>query len=314
MKTRFCLTLVISAYFLINIPLLQAQQFGSNNRVDFNQDNYSESFDSKIAELQQRYPNAEIRIVTPKQLQIIRQENKFFLAEVSDSSEEKNHSPEQKTVSKKEVSSEQGGFLDLPSLPDFGNIDSDAAVIIFVLIGVVVTVVLVAYTAKFFYDVLNKEDLQFWWSINTHSNALLSSQDDGYFNGIKISSGLVDEKVDIGASIDVGRINADLRLRDGNIHHVEGAYVMAGPSIRAYSYEGEDSSYFAFDILVGKVDYEEDNLLSYAKGAYNFPIGKNFRMGISIGSVYLDLDKDKNLVREGKSFNLTGGVELGYKF
>lgn len=285
----------------------------------------------EINKIKQRYPNAEIRFITPEEAKIIQQNNNIILAENSQvvinpqSSStynlEKSNTNKCDRNTQKEVSHSQStpitdnllsNSIDFLDSTNAGS--DDLALIIFVVIGLVITIFLVIYTMKFFYDAISREDLCFWWSLNTHANAIISSNDKGHLNGIKLSSGFIEDKVNVGISADLGHINAELELDNNTKHKVRGNYLMFGPSIRFYSYAHEDSNYLAFDLLVGSVDYKEKNILSYARAAYNFSINQHLRMGFSIGSLYLDLDDKKDLIRKDNSFNLTAGVDVGYKF
>lgn len=354
LNTRFLLSLIISVYLSLGSTIVTAQSsqaanhFNKAEPADSSQLNQYEPLE--LNRVLERYPNAQVRYITPKQalqlknqpgvvmlpsnqvqetdaLQLSNTDTAAQLDELDRS--ELNKAPQQ-TInanqrcaahgnSPREVSHEQGSVSAIdnifngPDIIDTAGSD-DLAIIIFVVVGIVITVFLIAYTLKFMYDVVNKEELCFWWSVNTHSNAIISTNDNGHFNGIKLSSGLIDEKVDVGISLDIGKLNTELELEDNTVHKVRGSYLMLGPSIRFYQQQKKNASYFALDLLVGSVNYEEKNILSYAKAAYNFPVNEHLRFGLSIGSLYLDLDNDKDLVRKDNSFNLTAGLEVGYQF
>ena len=81
MSHRFLIKLIISSYFVLNPVLSQAQPKAVlGNQAEFTAMTLNSDFDSKLAELKQRYPNAEIRFISEEQVKALEQDEHIFLA------------------------------------------------------------------------------------------------------------------------------------------------------------------------------------------------------------------------------------------
>ncbi len=288
----------------------------------------------KLAELQARYPNARVCRVTEEQFRsiephlrkgvgdtyLLAQTNICPMVVLADYSERPNGGDGKKHKKPKNLGSGSvrmnAGIFDF--LGDLGGVDGDAAIVIFVVVGVLVVAAVVVYSGVFLYRALTGVgDYSYWWDAELHSSTLVGGGDSGFAAALRLSSGVDLDEARLGMVVEGGYLSATITLKDApNSVAVEGGYVMGGAGVR-WPVGGmpENRSFFGVEMLAGNVWDTDVDLMSVARTTLSLGIGAHTRLGFSLGALYLGLDTDdSSLVEEGNNFTSMLGVEVGVRF
>ena len=199
-----------------------------------------------------------------------------------------------------------------------GHADADEiAVVVFVVVGVVVVAALVVYGGVYLTNMaLGIGDYEYWWNLETHASWLVGHRDSGTLVGARLSTGFVESGVQVGLAAEAGYLDVDSDLRDKKRPPVEfkGVYGLIGPAVRWMFGPGEDEGYAYAEVLAGTTEHRESKLLSVARCGVNWSIGSRMRLGLSVGSMYMDLDASEGVVQEGDNFALLLGGNAGIRF
>ena len=210
------------------------------------------------------------------------------------------------------------GFFDL--VHDLGSgswSDSDAAVVIFVVIGVVVVLAVVVYAGVFLYEaVAGVGEHTYWWDVETQTSFFSGRGNQGFVAGGKFSTGLEREHTRVGAVLEGGYLNARLQLEDRfEDIRLGGVYGLAGAGVRWAFFEAQENpSYLGLELLAGTASDSQVHLMSAARATLSFGLGARVRLGASLGALYMGLEPAEGLLKDANNFSTLMGVQAGYRF
>ncbi|MFC1848622.1 hypothetical protein ACFL27_00295 [candidate division CSSED10-310 bacterium] len=233
--------------------------------------------------------------------------------------------PKDKEKSEQEAAEKQKSS---PSAPDFGDVSGcfdlnlgDGAGIAFVIIGVFVVVVFVVFAGKYLYHILtNYKKYDHWWELNLAATSLGGReieglQERGTLKGFKFATGFVDRNVHIGLAGELGNLDLSLHLRDHDqLYELDGIYGVIGPAVRVYFDEKTHHVYLYLELLTGTTEPREIKLISLARLGLNFGFTEHIRVGLNVGSFYIDLRETEGLFRRDSDFSYIGGFDVGFRF
>jgi len=195
--------------------------------------------------------------------------------------------------------------------------DNEAAVVIFVVIGVTVVLAVVVYAGAFLYEMATGlGDHSYWWDVETQAAWLVGGGDSGYVAGLRLGAGFEDSEARIGLVVEGGYLKAEIRPeRDLDRMRVEGGYAMAGASVRwEFGREPANPSFLGLDLLAGTASDDQVDLLSTARANLSFGVGPRARLGVSLGALYVDLDPTEGPAADLDRFTTLMGLQAGYRF
>ena len=208
-------------------------------------------------------------------------------------------------------------------LPDLGNAD-EAAIILFVVVGIVVVAVLVVYAIKGLISAISAEDKHYSWSLGLQSDLLATDKGEhGRFFGIKLSTGYIAEKaLYIGLAGELGFMDINLDVAQGKSTtrlRLAGNYWMLGAEMRLGNFsQAQDgisnANYMFLEFMGGTSEYAATDVIGSAKLGWNFRLFDSARMGLNVGSRYIGLNEDEGFVNSRDNYWLNYGMELEYRF
>jgi hypothetical protein len=186
----------------------------------------------------------------------------------------------------------------------------EAAVVLFIVIGVVVVVALVAYSAKYFYDAYaGFGECPKWWDLTLQSAGFNDGDANGYLTALRVSTGIQDQITRIGLTAELGR----LYLSADGAEDLDSNYWMLGPAIRWYLLPSGDSAYVSLEVLAGLGSRDLGNV-SAARAGINFPVGASMRIGFSVGALYTALERARGYLSTDSNYHYLFGIEAGARF
>lgn len=198
---------------------------------------------------------------------------------------------------------------------DFGSVDSrDAAIVVFVLAGVVVVAAAIIYSGALLGNLMiNPQEAEVWAEAGPRFMFFSGGHQQGSMVGGTLALGLHGEEADVGLLIEGGYLDADVVTVEGDDVDVAGGYGMAGLTIRWPFDSGADATVFSADLLAGTAS--RFNLVSRAGLGLSWQVYGPLRAGLQVGAVYLDVkEQDGPVWQAGEDFNLLGGVETSVRF
>ncbi len=201
-------------------------------------------------------------------------------------------------------------------ISDSGSIDStEAAVVIFVLAGVVVIAAAVIYSGALLANwALRGDDAPpGWGELSARSMFFSGESQHGYMAGGALTLGLQGDGGDVGAVIEGGYLDADIiTIGDQEVNVADG-YLMAGLTVRWRLTDDDHPGVFEAELLAGSA--ARYDLISRASFAFTWSLLGPWRMGLRLGALYLDVADDEGpLYEAGEDFNLLGGLETAIRF
>ncbi|HAS84082.1 MAG TPA: hypothetical protein DCS43_15730 [Verrucomicrobia bacterium] len=195
---------------------------------------------------------------------------------------------------------------------------SEAGVVIFVVIGVVVVLTVVVYAGVYLYEIVTGTgDYQHWYHIETRMASLAGGSHRGQLAGVKFSAGFEREADDMrtGLILEAGYLNLRMRPEKSDLRvHAEGGYLMAGAGIQWLFDDPRNPSGFGLELLAGVADDPDVEILSIARATLGFGIGSHGRLGLSVGALLVGLDPEDGLLEYPKQFIPMIGLETGFQF
>lgn len=217
-----------------------------------------------------------------------------------------------RTTRKKSSDHSTGGSI---YIQDTGSLDSsEAAVIVFVLAGVVVIAAAIIYSGALLANwALSDEDVPGWADLSARWMYFSGDSHHGYMAGAALALGLEGSEADVGAVLEGGYLDADVATLDDAEVEVADAYWMAGLSVRWRMTEDEHPPIFEAELLAGTASSYD--LLSRASFAFTWSLAGPWRAGLRFGALYLDVAGDEGpLLQAEDDFNLLGGLETSLRF
>jgi hypothetical protein len=199
----------------------------------------------------------------------------------------------------------------------FGSFDagsSEIAVIVFVVVGVVVVAAAFFYAGYFAYDMLRSDtdDYTGWWETGPRARVFYGGSRSGGMYGLRVGGGFSSDNADVGLMLEGGYIHGDVAIReDDSIVSVSSGYAMMGPTIRWMLDEGRNPLMLDMEVLAGMAADKDVDLISHASIGVSWGVGSAWRMGLSLGSLYMDIKRSEGPLRTESRFNLTGGLHFG---
>ena len=144
---------------------------------------------------------------------------------------------------------------------------------------------------------------------------LSETAERGILTSFKFATGFKGQKRYIGLMTNFGYLDVEFELNEEpKTIAFNGNYVVTGATIRWYLQPDPSSTYFHLDLLAGTTEHREIGIMSIARAGLNFSAFEDFRFGISLGSIQVNLKKSEGLIRNDHDFNLLGGMDVGYAF
>jgi hypothetical protein len=207
------------------------------------------------------------------------------------------------------------GAFDL--IGDLGDLDSDAAIVIFIIVGVTVVAAVVVYSAALLYQAATGQGgYTYWWDSELYGATLVGGGDSGTMASLRIGSGAAMENARLGMLIEGGYLDAKIGLDDVEEDvDIEGGFLMGGAGVRwPLNSAANNVSFLGMELLAGKVWDEDVHLISVARATLSIGLGDHARLGFSLGALYLGLDETDTLVEDADNFTTTLGLEAGVRF
>ena len=197
---------------------------------------------------------------------------------------------------------------------DWGK--GDLAIVIFVVIGLVVTISVVAYTGYYVYQLLTgggHDD--YWFSADLKSTFLVGSGTSGHASGIKFGAGFENSHRRVGALLETGYLDMKIRPKDiDTTVRPKGAYFLAGAGVRWMFDDRVNPSWIGMELLAGTATDKTVKLMSVARATLNLAIGSRGRLGLTVGAMSLGLDIDEGILQNRNQFATLLGLETGIRF
>jgi hypothetical protein len=193
---------------------------------------------------------------------------------------------------------------------------SDAAVVIFVIIGLTVVFSVVVYAGVYLYEIVTgKGEYDYWWDFQARVETVTGGSSRGQLAGFKLDGGFEREDTRTGVRLEAGYMNLHIRT-EGRERRVrtEGAYLMAGAGIQWVFGDPRNPSSVGFELLAGAADVPDVDLLSVARANLGFGLGSHGRLGLSIGSLLIGLEPEEGFVGNNNQFIPILGLETGFRF
>lgn len=191
---------------------------------------------------------------------------------------------------------------------------SDAAVVMFVLIGAVVVIALVVYSSKYFYDAYSGfADCPKWWDLTLQSTVFSGDiVSRGALTGLRLSTGVQEASTRIGLTGELGRLSMTFK---GPVESLSATYWMVGPALRWYDTANNGEPwYLSAELLGGNANNRQIGIVSAARLGLNFPVATRLRMGVSVGALYTALHNVEGAITKYNNFYYLLGFEMGTRF
>jgi len=207
------------------------------------------------------------------------------------------------------------GAFDL--IGDLGSLDSDAAIVIFIIVGVSVVAAVIVYSAALLYQAgAGLGGYDYWWDTEIHGATLVGGGDRGGMAALRIGSGVDLREARLGLVLEGGYIDAEIALDEAPDQvDVEGGFAMGGAGVRwPFGSSTSNASFFGIELLAGTIWDADVDLMSVARTTLSLGLREHLRLGFSLGALYLGLDAEDALVEDIDNFTTLLGVEAGVRF
>lgn len=197
-----------------------------------------------------------------------------------------------------------------------GGGNGNGSEILYVVIGLVVVAVLVVYSVKYAYDVAtHQRQYTHWWDMGFQSTVVVGNEsvDRGSLAALRFAGGIVDARMRVGLTGELGVMDVTLRDSGAASVHSRSTYGMLGPAVRWMIAAEPNPSFLFLEVLGGSASDARIGVLSTARAGISLGINERARFGFNFGSLYTDV-KDSEGLLGAKTYNTVYGVELGYRF
>lgn len=270
-----------------------------------------------VQQMHEKYPNAKISVISFDEFEKIQNSYKntqiIYLAQNENNDTNESKKEEIKQKQKTTNSTSAGVRLRMPDLNFSGSGDSAA---IFVIIGAVVVVALVVYAGEYLYEVIATDKQHSYWIDNSfiYSNFYNDyTQNSGSMAGYKLSFGFDSKNTKVGVSAEVGSFDFSFFQEGSRWLDANGAYFMAGPTVRFYP-PTDKSGYLFAEMLGGKSDNKNINTLGQTRVGVSKTFPNDLILGLSVGAIFVGLNDDEGILEYKDEFETTASFEMGYKF
>jgi len=210
------------------------------------------------------------------------------------------------------------GMFDL--IGDLDGLGSDAAIVIFIVVGVTVVAAVIFYSAALLYRAgAGVGDHDYWWDTEVHAATIAGGDGSGAMAGLRIGSGVDLQEARLGLILEGGYIDAEIETDDQPDQldqlDIEGGFLMGGAGVRwPLGSATVNASFLGVELLAGKVWDSDVDLLSVARATLSLGLREHLRLGFSLGALYLGLDADDAIIEDADNFTTLLGIEAGVRF
>ncbi len=196
-----------------------------------------------------------------------------------------------------------------------GNTDSEAALVIFAVMGLVVVIAWLPYFPILIHDVITngKDKYEFRHIISTQYTHLTNKRSGSFTGGRYSFYAREKDKDDLlinGLTFESGYyLTKEQGLADRHERR-EGAYFLLGPSILL----GADSFYGKADLMAGTSFDKDLGLITKADFSLNLRLDSGITFGPSIGAIYMNVKDHQGTLDSKNNLGLTFSFSTGYEF
>ena len=192
----------------------------------------------------------------------------------------------------------------------------DAAIILYVLVGVFVVGAALLYGVVIMYEMLSGNRIyEYWHDLAAGAWFFGGSGRRGGMYGARASIGIIGDFNRVGLVLEAGYLDGRFRFRDDDgFLSVSGVYGFLGPSVQWPLTDGPNPVSWDFEILTGYSSADSVGLMSRALTGFSWGLGSTWRMGIMAGSTYAKIRETEGPLNTKSDFNLTGGLHVGARF
>ncbi len=206
--------------------------------------------------------------------------------------------------------------LNLPNIDIGSGSGPEVLLVIFIVIGIFVTVFLIGYGVAFLYKYLR--DSHLWVDIKMQNTFFYNKTNKegleykrwGTLNGIKICLGAGEDK-GLGLNTEFGYHNINEEYSNGDENSYDGYYFLTGPVL----YYGDiKKTRVSLELLAGTSDRDDIGIISTARINTLFNFNSNFQFGINLGAFYSDLKESNSIYENSDNFTYSVGTTIGWSF
>ncbi len=192
----------------------------------------------------------------------------------------------------------------------------DAAVILYVLVGVFVIGAALIYGGVILYEIIaGHREYEYWQDVSVSGWRFGGSGRQGGMYGVRGALGLLGEFNRVGLILESGYLDGRFRLRDDEgTMNVHGIYGLLGPSIQWPLTRSVNPVSWDFEVLTGYSSADRVGLMSRALTGFSWGMGSQWRVGVMVGSTYAKIRETEGPLNTKSDFNLTVGGWLGARF
>jgi hypothetical protein len=193
---------------------------------------------------------------------------------------------------------------------------SDAAIVIFVIIGVTVVFSVVVYAGVYLYEIVTGTgDYDYWCDFQARFATVSGGSNRGQLVGGKFAAGFERGNMRTGMLLEGGYLDLHVKLDEVEERvRAEGGYLMAGAGVQWQFGDTQNPSGLGLELLAGVADDPGVDLLSVARAHLGLGIGAYGRLGLSIGALMVGLEPEEGFVGNHHQFIPILGFETGLRF
>ena len=257
-----------------------------------------------------------------QQLQTVAEESKKIIETKQKIEELENKKEESSIDSPRTRAANTGSDLGLHLGSDFGG--SDAALIVFAVVGLVIVFAWIPYFPILFYDYLSHPDdyetrqmVGLNYTAAPHNRSSYKGKNQyrkGFFAGSRYSlffkqKDESDDDFQLGLTTEIGLYQLE-NDSNNNIKNFYGEYWLLGPSMMF----GLPEFWLQLDLMGGSTFDSNLGLMTKADISLNGEVGRDFFVGLGFGALYYDVKGGKGLTTGDKDVGLTWLVKAGHCF
>lgn len=282
-----------------------------------------------LDELKKRYPQAQIQVVTPEQMQDLKQ-NISSSANATPPEKPTENKPSQQIAetssaclsrmapdwsSASTTSNTDGGFY--PGSLHFGKSDSKEFLIFVVLIGVIVVAALIAYSLSYLaIAAYCGVDTFSSWQVGVSYLALIDRSStqvrQGLLAGVRGSAGWSLPFGSMNLAAEVGHLDMRLDVLElKHSDHIRAPYFLIGPK---FFFGSERGSGIGLEILTGTSLHRDIGVMSTLRLGFELALTPDVLMGFNIGALLLDMKTYHGFLTSQDQWNYLYGLSLTHRF
>jgi hypothetical protein len=278
-----------------------------------------------VEELQQKYPDAEIKQVPYDQLEAVK--NSGYYDECSTGlGYDNNKTSTEKTSKGTADLNERGPYIDFNNFINFKGGSDKNFLILVAVVGVVVVAFLVVYSVGYLYQAgtsslkcLTWKD--FGWRSSFFDDRNKTQYRSGFMHGLYFSTGYRIPLGVMGLTGEIGQHSLDLTinksaspsLKASVSSFYKGTYIMVGPSF-SLPLTTLNGHLFQIELLAGTSTNENIGLMSTLRFGLNFRIDSQLNIGINAGAALIDIKNFSSYLKDSDQLNSLLGTSVSFKW